>query len=74
MLCPHSEDLRGILIEFKKGDLEELEILAEKALMQIQERDYLARFRKLRYKGPVLCYGIASHKKEIFVKMEVLLS
>ncbi len=76
MLCPHSStssiQSKGILIEFKKGEKKDLHSLAEEALTQIKEKKYKIRFDKLKYKGPVLCYGIASHKKELFVKMEIL--
>ena len=75
MLCPHStssKHLNGIIIEFKKKNKKELTSLADEALLQIKERDYLSRFHKLRYKGPLLCYGIASYKKELFVKIETL--
>ncbi len=75
MLCPHpsaSDGISGIIIEFKKGAKENLEVLAEEALTQIKKLDYHSRFRKCHFKGPVLCYGIASYKKELFVKMELL--
>ena len=76
MLCPHPSSsplkAKGVLIEFKKGKKEELKDLTEEALSQIKEKNYLARFHKLKYKGPILCYGIASHKKELLVKMELI--
>ena len=73
MLSPHpSFQGNGIIIEFKKGKKEELESLAEEALAQIKEKNYRARFDKMKYKGPILFYGVASCKKELFVKMEVL--
>ena len=75
MLCPYpfaSVGSRGVIIEFKKGQKGELETLAEEALAQIKELDYHTRFRKCHFKGPILCYGIASYKKELLVKMELL--
>ncbi len=74
MLCPFAPSTRyGVLIEFKKGKKENLEDLAKEALHQIKEKDYRSRFYKLKYEGPILAYGIASHKKELLVKMETIL-
>lgn len=63
---------KGVVLEFKKGNKEDLEQLAEEALIQIKTQDYPARLRKLKYEGPILCYGIASYKKELVVKLEQL--
>ncbi len=74
MLCPHfsNSQAKGILIEFKKGGKKELEALANEAILQIKENSYQTRFRKLKYQGPILCYGIASYKKELLVKLETI--
>ena len=69
MLCPHSFfRASAILLEFKKGPKEELPLLAKQALTQIKEKEYQARFHKLKYKGPVFCYGIAVCAKHVVVK------
>jgi hypothetical protein len=71
MLCPRScSQDPAVILEFKKG--EHLEKLAEEALAQIQEKNYIARLQKLRFSGSVLCYGIASYKKELVVKLEAV--
>ena len=63
---------KGIVLEFKKGEKENLEKYAEEALAQIKAQDYPSRLRKLKYEGPIFCYGIASYRKELFVKIENL--
>ena len=70
MLCPRSSLDPGILLEFKKG--ENLEKLSLDALEQIKAQNYKARLKNLGYLGPVLAYGIATYKKELLVKMELL--
>ena len=71
MLCPkpHSQDL-SVILEFKKG--ENLEKLASEALEQIKTKHYKTRLEKLGYLGPILAYGIATYKKELLVKLEII--
>ncbi len=72
MLCPKTPNanLPGVLLEFKKGKKKDLKILAEEALEQIKTKDYKSQLKNLGHSGKILCYGIASYKKEILVKIE----
>ena len=63
----------AILLEFKKGKKEDLERLAQEALDQIEKNLYATHLKKHGYLGSVICYGIASYKKEIFVRSKTLL-
>ena len=71
MLCPksHSQDL-GVILEFKKG--KNLKKLSSEALEQIKTQKYKTRLEKLGYLGPILAYGVATFKKDLLVKLEVL--
>ena len=60
----------AVIIEFKKGEDKDLERLAEEALKQIRENRYESLAKDFGYKGKVLCYGIATFKKHVMVKME----
>ena len=63
----------AILIELKKlkkGENLNLELLADEALQQIKDNKYESLTKDLGYKGKVLCYGIATFKKQVAVKME----
>ena len=60
----------AILIELKKGRSRKLEKVADEALQQIRDNKYESLTKDLSYKGEVLCYGIATFKKQVVVKME----
>ncbi len=63
----------AILIELKKGNKgnkRNLELLADEALQQIKDNKYESLTKDLGYKGKVLCYGIATFKKQVLIKME----
>jgi hypothetical protein len=68
MLIPHDKTKRGIVIEFKKKDEKEtLEECADRALEQIESKDYAA---ELRSHGVELItfFGIGCHQKEVFLR------
>ena len=69
-LLPKKPNDPAILIEFKRGKDRKLEKLAEEALKQIRDNKYESLSKDLGYKGKVLCYGVATFKKQLVVKME----
>ena len=75
-LHPRNAKDPAILIELKKlkkGKKENkrnLELLADEALQQIKDNKYESLTKNLGYKGKVLCYGVATFKKLVAVKME----
>lgn len=62
----------AIIIEFKKGEDLDLELLAIAALEQIEEKNYAGLIRDFGYKGEVLCYGVAAFKKHVVSKLKVI--
>jgi hypothetical protein len=60
----------AVVIECKKGKEEDLESLAKEALHQIEKKDYLGLIHDFGYTGPLFCYGIAVHKKQVIVKIK----
>ncbi len=72
MLMPRTEKDYGIVIEFKKSSLKTLNQAAQKALKQIQKKDYIAQLRTFGYQGKILCYGIATTGKKLLVKMDTV--
>jgi hypothetical protein len=70
MLIPHAKTLPGVIIEFKKFDSDEDETMqecADRALEQIQKRDYAAELRSQGVEK-IAFFGIACHKKDILLK------
>ena len=62
-IYPCKQGQRGICLEFKASNsIEELDGMAEKALLQIEEMNYLAEFHA-RGITDVWCYGIAFYGK-----------
>ncbi|MBS0626770.1 MAG: AAA family ATPase [Verrucomicrobia bacterium] len=62
----------AVIIEFKKGKDLKLEKLADQALKQIKSNKYESSLKDFGYKGKVLCYGIATFKKHLVAKMEII--
>ncbi len=62
----------AILIEFKKGKNVKLDKIADQALEQITLNKYESSLKDFGYKGPVLCYGVATFKKHLVAKMKKL--
>lgn len=62
----------AVIIEFKKGTGEDLNVLAEQALLQIREKKHQAQLKDFGYTGKIVCYGIAIFKKHLIAKMETL--
>ena len=62
-IYPCKQGQRGICLEFKAANsIEELDSMAERALLQIEEMNYLAEFHA-RGITDVWCYGIAFYGK-----------
>ncbi len=68
-MYPKKDNDLAIIIEFKKGKDLKLEKLADQALKQIKSNKYEASLKDFGYKGKVLCYGIATFKKNLIAKM-----
>ena len=64
----------AILIELKKGKSLKLDKIADQALEQITLNRYESSLKDFGYKGPVLCYGVATFKKHLVAKMKKLSS
>ncbi|MES2198597.1 MAG: AAA family ATPase [Chlamydiota bacterium] len=62
----------AILIEFKKGKNLKLDKIADQALKQITLNRYESSLKDFGHKGPVLCYGVATFKKNLVAKMKKL--
>ena len=64
----------GILMEFKAAsasEKEKLQILAEEALQQIEDRSYKTEMQE-RGINNIVCYGIAFAGKDALVKLQQL--
>lgn len=72
LLQPKTANSAAVIIEFKKGTSEDLNLLAEQALLQIREKKYQAQLKDFGYTGKIICYGIAIFKKHLIAKMETL--
>ncbi len=70
LMYPKKPNDPGIIIEFKKGKDLKLEKLADLALKQIKTNKYESQIREFGYMGKILCYGMASFKKYLAIKME----
>jgi hypothetical protein len=62
----------AVIIEFKKGNNQNLENLAEQALEQITSNTYESSLKDFGYQGDVFCYGVATHKKSLVAKMKTI--
>ncbi len=72
MLVPYNKTKPGIIIEFKKistSTSETLERAADRALEQIQERNYAQQLRDLGIRH-IIAYGIAFQGKKLLVKSQ----
>lgn len=70
MIIPHDKNKLGIILEFKKVDIdsnETLEIASEKALTQIQEKHYVHDMQA-RGVAHIVSIGIAFYGKQVLVK------
>jgi hypothetical protein len=56
-----------VVIEFKKGEENDLQQLAEKALQQIHDKSYLAGLT-----GKIVCLGLAHGRKKCAAAYEVV--
>jgi hypothetical protein len=70
MLIPHNKSLPGIVIEFKKKDDDEtMQECADRALEQINRKNYAAELRSQGL-ASIALFGIACHGKEVLLKSE----
>jgi hypothetical protein len=72
MLFPKRPEDPGVILEFKRAASKKLDTLTDAALEQIREMKYEASLREFGCKAPILCYGIASFKKELALKLEII--
>ena len=72
LMHPKRANDPAIVIEFKKGKDYELEELADEALCQIKDNKYESQLKDFGYRGKVLCYGIATFKKQLVAKMDAI--
>jgi hypothetical protein len=68
LMVPKNEGDFAILLEFKQGKERQLEKLAQEALLQMKTHRYEQQVRDLGYRGKILYYGIAVHRKQLVVK------
>ena len=71
LMKPKNNSDLAAIIELKKGPKKELDKLAEEALAQIREKNYIAQLRDFGYTGKIFCYGVAVYKKHLVAKMEI---
>ncbi len=69
-MYPKKENDLAIIIEFKKGKKSNLEKQAEEALTQITTNKYESSLKDFGYKGNILCYGVATFKKNLIAKLK----
>lgn len=72
LMQPKNSVDQAVVLELKKGTSPDLEALAEEALTQIREKNYIAQLKDFGYTGKIFCYGVAIYKKHLVAKMEIL--